>query len=161
MGAVEEMGIVTKTTNAIFGSTPGVTERLLKVFTPCPPGDGSKTVNIKIFDEHVLVTEMATAQEIVTGLESFLNAMQSAAGLEAPVAASLSAITFQVNYSTTHPSQSEIDHFRRQDFPVYLLTHTGDVASPKEEIVSLLIAHKIPETTFVGKRRAGNALPVM
>lgn len=158
------MGSVTSTTRAIaslFSGGEDVATRLRRVYTPCPRGDGVKTVNVRIFDEHVLVTEMATSQEIVNGLQAFLDGMHSAPGLDAAAAAVLSAINFQVTYTAAHPAKNVIDKFRQQDFPVYLLTHTGSVASPKEEITSLLVAHRIPTTTFVAQRRPTSPNPVM
>ena len=150
------MGIFRKTTNAIFGSD----KQLQRVFTPCLPGDGNKTINIRIFDKHELVKDMAPAPEIVSGMQTFLDGMRSSVGLEPAVAASLSTFTFQVTYASTFPAQSEIDLFSRNDFPMYLMTAIGQFVSTKAEIVSLLEAHKIPENTFVGKRVGANANPV-
>jgi len=158
------MGSVTSTTRAIaslFGGEEDIATRLRRVFTPCPRGDGLKTINVRIFDEHVLVTEMATSQEIVNGLQAFLDGMHSSPGLEPAVTAGLSAINFQVTYTAADPTKNVINNFRHRDFPIYRVAHTGGVASPKEEIVSLLVAHRIPATTFVAQRRAGFPNPVM
>ena len=69
-------------------SPPSVSDSLLKVFKSCPRGIVFNNVNIKIFDEHRLVEEMATSQEVVTELKDFLNGMKDAAGLQANVKAS-------------------------------------------------------------------------
>src|SRR5215203_354438 len=120
----KQMGSVTSTTRAIaslFGGEEDIATRLRRVFTPCPRGDGLKTINVRIFDEHVLVTEMATSQEIVNGLQAFLDGMHSSPGLEPAVTASLSALNFQVTYTAADPTKNVINNFRHRDFPIYLL----------------------------------------
>jgi hypothetical protein len=125
---------------------------LRRVFPPCLHGNGSKTINIPIFDKHGLVDEMATSAEVVSDLQNFLNGLASQPGLEPAAVAQLSQFNFQVTYANRMATQSEIDHFGMNDFPIYLLTATQPVQSSDGDIISLLEKHKIPETIFVWKR---------
>jgi hypothetical protein len=137
-------------------SSPSVNASLLKVFPSCPRGSVFANVNIKIFDEHGLVEEMATSQEVVTKLKTFLNGMKNSVGLQANVVARLSAINFQVAYANSGPGKSEIDRFRANDFPIYLMTASGSFISSRDDIVALLVKHKIPELSFFATRRPGS-----
>lgn len=155
------MGSVTRSIKRLFASQDSVATRLRRVFTPCLRGDGNKNITIRIFDKHELVTEMATSDEVVTGLENFLHGLAAQTGLEANVVAQLSPITFHVTYAKTNPNQAEIDHFGVNDFPIYLLTATGLINSTSDDIVSLMVSHRIPERTFVAKRRTGLSEPLL
>jgi hypothetical protein len=128
------------------------TAPLRRVFPPCLHGDGSKNINIRIFDKHGLMKEMATSAEVVSDLQNFLNGLASQPGLEAAAVAQLAQINFQVTYANRMSTQSEIDHFGMNDFPIYLLTATQPLQSSDADIVSLLEQHRIPETIFVVKR---------
>ena len=152
------MGSVTRSIKRLFASGDTVATRLLRIFTPCLRGDGSKNINIRIFDPHELVNEMATSQEVVSELENFLHSMATQTGLDARIVAQLSPITFHVSYTKSTPSQAEINQLGVGDFPVYLLTATGLVRSSADEVVSLLVSHRIPELTFVGRRQYPDAL---
>jgi len=125
---------------------------LRRVFPPCLHGDGSKNINIPIFDKHGLVDEMATSAEVVSDLRNFLNGMASQTGLEPAAVAQLSQINFQVTYVNRMATESEIDHFGMNDFPVYFLTATPPVQSSDDDIVALLEKHRIPQTIFVWTR---------
>ena len=125
---------------------------LRRVFPPCLHGNGSTNINIQIFDQHGLVDEMATSNEVVTDLQNFLNGLASQPGLDPATVALLSQFTFRVTYANRMASQSEIDHFGMNDFPIYFLTATPPVQSSDAEIVSLLEKHRIPETIFVWVR---------
>ena len=146
------MGSVSRSITRFFSGGASITDRLQKVFAPCLHGDGSKNVNIRIFDKQQLVNEMATAAEVRGDLEGFLRGLRSQSDLQPDVVALLSPITFDVTYDNKNPSQAEIDRFGVNDFPIYLLTATGLVNSTRDDIVSLLVSHRIPEKTFVYTR---------
>jgi hypothetical protein len=101
---------------------------------------------------------MTTSDEVVNGLRNFLNGMATQSGLDPNVATQLSAITFDVNYAKTSPTQSEIDHLAAGDFPIYLLTATGQTVSSSEDVVSLMVSHRIPERTLVGRRQDADVM---
>lgn len=146
------MGSVTRSIKRFFASDDSVATRLRRIFTPCLRGDGTRNINVRIFDPHELVNEMATSQEVVSELENFLHSMATQTGLEATIVAQLSPISFHVSYVKTTPSQAEINQLGVADFPVYLLTASGLFRSSADDVVSLLVSHRIPELTFVGKR---------
>lgn len=95
---------------------------------------------------------MATPEEVRTDLETFLNGLATTNGLEAAVAAQLSAITFRVTYQTTSPGQAEIDQSNVNDFPIYFLTRTGVFQASTDDVLDLLGRHRIPDRTFVFRR---------
>ena len=152
------MGSVTRSIKRLFASDDTVATRLRRIFTPCQRGDGTKSINIRIFDPHELVNEMTTSQEVVSALENFLQAMAAQTGLEASVAAQLSPISFHVTYARTTPGQAEINQLGVSDFPIYLLTASGLFQSSADDVISLLVSHRIPELTFVGRRQEPDAL---
>lgn len=152
------MGSVTRSIKRFFASDDPVGTRLQRVFTPCLGGDGTKNINIRIFDEHALVNDMATPDEVKNDLKNFLHSLPTQSGVEPAVAAQLSPITFDVTYDRTTPSKAEINQFGVSDFPIYLLTATGSFRSSADDVVSLLVSHRIPELTFVGRRQDANAL---
>lgn len=153
------MGSVTRSITRFFASDDSVATRLRRVFTPCSHGDGTKNINIRIFDKHELVNEMATADEVVSDLQNFLNGLVSQTGLETDVLTRLSSITFHVTYANSTLDQAGIDHLGVNDFPMYLLTATGLINTTRDDIVSLLVSHRIPEQTFVFKRRRPDTVP--
>jgi len=134
-------------------------KQMRRVYPPCLHGDGSKTVNIRIFDKFEFVNDMATAGEVVSDLESFLRGLAAQKDLKPDVAALLSPITFHVSYEKKRPSQAEIDRLRVNDFPIYFLTATTPFDSTPADIVSLIESHKLPEHTFVFKRRMPDSVP--
>ena len=146
------MGSVTRSIKRFFASGDTVATRLQRIFTPCLRGDGSKNINIRIFDKHELVNDMATSDEVVSDLQNFLRGLAARTDLEPDVLAQLSPISFNVTYDKKNPDQGEIDRFRPNDFPIYLLTATGSINSTRDDIVSLLVSHRIPEKTVVYKR---------
>src|SRR5580765_1603236 len=81
---------------------------LRRVFPPCLHGNGSTNINIKIFDQHGLVDEMATSNEVVTDLQNFLNGLAAQPGLDPATVALLQQFTFRVTYANRMASQSEI-----------------------------------------------------
>ncbi|HUR98972.1 MAG TPA: hypothetical protein VMZ26_12970 [Pyrinomonadaceae bacterium] len=103
---------------------------------------------------------MALPSEVITKLEAFLNGMAARPGLEASTVAELSAITFRVTHSATSASQTDIDNFAVNDFPIHFLTATGVFQSSSDDIVKLMVDHRIPEQTFVGRREPGLLNPV-
>ena len=123
-----------------------------RIFPPCLHGDGSKNINIRLFDEHGLMKEMAPPGDVRSELQHFFDGLVSQSGIEAEAVTRLSPFTFQVKYDNRRPTRNEIDHFRMNDFPVYLLTTTGSESASDDDILSLLDKHKIPETIFVWKR---------
>jgi hypothetical protein len=141
-------------TNLFSGKPP-----LKQVFPPCLHGDGSKNVNIRIFDKFEFVNDMAEPDVVVSNLQSFLRGLASQEKLEPDVAARLSSITFNVAYEKNRPSQAEIDRLGVNDFPIYLLTATAPFDSTPDDIVSLLNSHKLPKQTFVFKRRQPDSVP--
>ena len=154
------MGSVTRSITRLFASGDPVATRLQRIFTPCRSGDGSKNVSIRIFDKHQLVNDMATSAEIVSDLQTFLRGLASRTDLEPDVLTRLSPFTFTVTYDNKNPSQAEIDRFGPNVFPIYLLTATGSITTSRDDIVSLLVSHRIPEVTFVAKRH-GNGVPLL
>jgi hypothetical protein len=136
------------------GNKPG-----RRVYPPCLRGDGSKTVNIQIFDKGEFVNDMATPDELVSELQNFLRGLPSQKDLQPDVVALLSPITFNVSYEKKNPSKDEIDRFRINDFPIYFRTATAPFNTPAADIVSLLESHKLPEQTFVFKRRRPDPMP--
>lgn len=137
--------------------SPGTAPR--RVYPPCLRGNGSKTVNIRIFDKNEFVNDMMTPDELVGALEKFLHSLPSQGDLQPDVVALLSPITFQVTYEKKKPDRDEINQFSVNDFPVYLLTATAPFDSTRADIVSLLESHKLPEKTFVFKRRRPDPMP--
>ncbi len=150
------MGSVTRSINRLFAHDDTVATRLRRIFTPCGRGDGTKTINIRIFDKHGLVDDMATSAEVVSDLQNFFSGLASRSDLEAGVARQLSQITFQVAYANRKPDQSEIDRFGLNDFPVYFLTATPSINSTGADIISLLVSHRIPERIFVATRHGAS-----
>jgi len=123
-----------------------------RIFPPCLHGDGSKNINIRIFDQHGLMKEMAPPNDVKSELQHFFDGLAKQSGIEAEAATRLSPFTFQVTYDNRRPTRNEIDHFGMNDFPVYLLTTTGSESSSDDDILSLLDKHKIPDTIFVWTR---------
>jgi len=154
------MGSVTRSIKRFFASGDPVATRLQKVFTPCLRGDGTRNINIRIFDKHELVNDMATSDEVVSDLQTFLQGLAARSDLEPDVLAQLSPITFNVTYANKNPNQGEIDRFGPNVFPIYLLTATGSITATRDDIVSLLVSHRIPEKTFVA-RRHGDSAPLL
>jgi len=115
-------------------------------------GDGSKNINIRIFDEHGLMQEMAPPNDLRSELQHFFDGLSRQSGIEPEAAKLLSPFAFQVKYENRSPTRNEIDHFGMNDFPVYLLTTTGSESSSTDDILSLLDKHKIPDTIFVWTR---------
>ena len=146
------MGSVTRSIKRLLASDDPIATRLQKIFTPCLRGDGTRNINIRIFDKLELVNDMATPDEVVSDLQSFLRKQATRTDLEPDVLAQLSPITFNVTYAKKSPDQGEIDRLGPNDFPIYLLTATGSFATTRDDIVSLLVSHRIPEKTFVYKR---------
>jgi hypothetical protein len=154
------MGSVTRSITRFFASGDPVATRLKKIFTPCLRGDGTKNIDIRIFDKHELVNDMATSNEVVSDLQNFLRDLAARTDLEPDVRAQLSPITFNVTYAKKNPDQDEIKRFGPNVFPIYLLTATGSITSTREDIVSLLVSHQIPEVTFVAIRH-GQGAPLL
>ena len=102
-----------------------------------------------VFDRHHLMTDMIDSQDMVTGMQNFLNEMDASPGLPADVATNLSSIRFTVRYVPSSPGREEIERFGVTDFPVHLLTASGLVASSSRDIIELMEAHRIPERTAV------------
>jgi hypothetical protein len=154
------MDQVKKTTRTLLGGTNS-TEPVRRIQPPCRRSDGNKVVTIKLFDKHQFVNDMATPEEVRTDLETFLNGLATTSGLEAAVAAQLSAITFRVTYQTTSPGQAEIDQLNVNDFPIYFLTRTGVFQASTDDVLDLLGRHRIPDRTFVGRRQGALPEPVL
>ncbi len=134
------------------GNTLSITERLRRVYLPCPANNGNKAVAIKVFDKHNLISEMISSQDMVTELQNFLNGMGASPGLPTDIAANLSSLRFTVDYEPRAPGREEIERFGVTDFPVHLLTASGLVTSSSRDIVGLMEAHRIPEETRVAER---------
>src|SRR5437762_12117226 len=141
------MGSVTRSIKRFFASGDPVATRLKKVFTPCLRGDGTKNIDIRIFDKHELVNDMATSNEVVSDLQNFIRDLSARTDLEPDVLAQLSPITFNVTYANKNPDQDQINRFGSNVFPIYLLTATGSITSTRDDIVSLLVSHGIPDLT--------------
>ena len=136
-------------------NTPSLTERLRRVYVPCPENKGNTSVTIKVFDKHKLISEMIDSDDMVTELQNFLNGMAASPGLQADVKKKLSSISFVVRYESRSPTKEEIEGFGVTDFPVHLLTASGLIASSSQDIVNLMVAHKIPEKTSVAIKTPG------
>jgi hypothetical protein len=136
------------------GQTP-----LPTVQTPCLHADGSNNVNIRIFDKHEFVNDMTTSAELVSRLQGFLRGLVKQKDIQPDVAALLAPFTFNVSYEKKQPSQTEIDGFAVNDFPIYLLTATVPFDSTSDDIVSLLRSHRLPLHTFVFTRRRPDTVP--
>jgi hypothetical protein len=151
------MGIFKKTTNRIFGSEASIAERLQKVFTPCLAGTGSKKVSIKLFDAKVLVGDVAPSGESVKNdLQLFLDNLKATVGLPASVKQNLETFSFEVAYFPRGPSSAERNSFGMMDFPIYLENTAPPNAISPAQAKDLLVAHRIPETTFVRTKIAVN-----
>jgi hypothetical protein len=146
------MGSVTRSIKRLFARDDDVATRLRRVFTACPRGDGTKNINIRIFDKLELINEMASSADVENDLNNFLRGLASQTGLEASVVTQLSPITFQVTYANRMPDQNEIDRFGVHDFPIYFLTATGLSRSSSADVISLMVKHRIPELTWVARR---------
>ena len=151
------MGSVSDSISRLFCG--GASSTLLNVPTPCLHADGTKNINIRIFDKHEFVNDMATSDEVVGDLESFLRGLASQKDLEPDVATRLLPMTFNVSYEKARPSQAEIDQMPVNDFPIYLLTASGLFNSTSADIVSLMHSHHLPNKTIVYKRQRP-AVPV-
>src|SRR5947207_1927704 len=119
---------------------------LCGIFPPCPHADGTRNINIRIFDPHQLMNDMAptTSAELVSDLQKFLDDLASQDHLETSTVAQLSQIKFRVRYADKKPAQTEIDGFAVNDFPIYLLTKIPPGSSSGADIRSLVCSHKIP-----------------
>jgi hypothetical protein len=100
---------------------------------------------------------MTSSDEVVSDLQNFLRGLAARTDLEPDVVAQLSPITFDVTYANENPDQRQVDRFGPNDFPIYLLTATGSITSTRDDIVSLLVSHRIPELTFVARRHGAGA----
>jgi hypothetical protein len=138
-----------KTTNR---NTLTIAERLRRIFQPCPKNNGNESVTIKVFDKHSLISEMINSQDMVTELQTFLNGMGSTPGLPNDVVTRLSSIHFTVTYKARGPGREEIESFAVTDFPIHLLTASGLFVSSAQEIIELMVLHRIPEKTTVRDR---------
>ena len=107
------------------------------------------------------MNDMATPQDVVNDLRTFLNGLDTTPGIDAATAAGLAAYTFDVTYETSFPSQAQIDSFDVNDFPIYFLTTQGVFRSSSDSVVDLLVANRIPELTFVGRRQGALPNPVL
>ena len=144
------MGRLFKKTTEFFSGPPTAADLLKGVKTACPVGNGSKVINIRIFDPHHLVADMnATGADLVTELGTFFNGLGNVPGVDAGVKARLSAFSFNVTYTQGFPTKREIEAFAVNDFPVYLMTLGGNVGISGKKIQDLFIAHKIPLKTHV------------
>ena len=131
------------------GNTLSITERLRRVFLPCPANSAGNNVTIKVFDKHGLLSEMISSQNMVSEMQNFLKGMGSAPRLPADVAANLTSIHYVVQYHESGPGEDEIKRFAVTDFPIHLLTASGLLRSSGEDIIELLEKHRIPERTHV------------
>jgi hypothetical protein len=104
---------------------------------------------------------MATPADVENDLETFLNGLDVTPGLDPAIAAGLAPYNFTVKYETNFPTQAEIDNSDVNDFPIYFLTRTGGFISSTDSVVDLLVAHRIPELTFVGRRQGALPQPVL
>jgi len=146
----EHLGRLFKKTTEFFSAPPTAADRLKGVRTACPLANGSKVLNIRIFDEHGLVTDMDTnGADLATDLGTFFSGLGDLPGVDAAVKARLSTFTFNVTYTQGFPTGNEIKGFAANDFPVYLKTVTGTVGTSGKKIVDLFIEHKIPLKTHV------------
>lgn len=134
------------------GSTLSITERLRRVFLPCVAFSGPRTVTVKVFDKHGLITEMMPSQDMVTQMQTFLNGLAATPGLPAAVVTNLSSIQFNVSYVDHAPSRDDIEHFAVTDFPMHLLTASGSVAASTEDVTDVLVNHRIPQKTNLVKQ---------
>src|SRR5215204_46801 len=154
------MGSITESIKSLFRSAPSIADQLLAVQRPCRGGSGNRNIRIRIFDEHVLMNEMGTPQDIANDVQTFLNALDTTPGIDPAIATALAPYTFTVTYETSAPNQTQIDNFNVNDFPIYLLTTTGVFRSSTDSVVKLLVSNRIPQRTFVGRRFPGNLQPI-
>jgi hypothetical protein len=119
--------------------------RVQRVFPPCPAPPAAKAVNVTVFDKLHLITEMIDSAEMVSRLQSFLDAMKHAPGLADVVKASLAAVSFSVKYEPRAATPAEVHGFGHADFPVHLLTASGPSLSTAADVVELLERHRVPE----------------
>jgi hypothetical protein len=121
--------------------------RVQRVFPPCAAPPATKAVNVTVFDQLHLITEMIDSTDMVGRLQSFLDGMKNAPGLAANIKASLAAVSVAVKYEPRASTAAEVQGFGHADFPVHLLTATGASASTAGDVADLLERHRIPEVT--------------
>ncbi|MCM3870978.1 MAG: matrixin family metalloprotease [Pyrinomonadaceae bacterium] len=155
------MGSITRSITALFQGAPSIAERLARIQGPCRGGGGNRNIKVRIFDQHQFINDMATPAEVVNDLQTFLNGLDTTPGLDPPIATGLAPYNFTVNYETITPSRAQIDSFDVNDFPIYFLTTTGLFKSSTDSVLDLLVANRIPELTFVGRRQDALAQPVL
>ena len=155
------MGSITRSITALFQGDPSVAERLARIQRPCRAGGGNRNIRVRIFDEHQFMNDMATPQDVVNDLQTFLNGLDTTPGIDPATATGLAAYNFTVTYETITPSQAQIDNFDVNDFPIYFLTTIGVFRSSTDSVVDLLVANRIPEITFVGRRQGALTQPVL
>lgn len=153
------MGSITRFITALFQGDPSVAERLARVQVPCRASGGNRNIRVRILDEHLFMNDMATPQDVVNDLRTFLNGLATTPGIDAATATGLAQYTFDVTYETSFPNQTQINAFDVNDFPIYFMTATGVFRSSADSIIDLLVANRIPELTFVGRRPPIGTLP--
>ena len=148
------MGSVTESIKALFRSQPSIVDQMLAMQQPCRAGGGvvNRNIRIRIFDKNKLMSEMATPQDVAADLEAFLKGLPNTPGIEPAIAAGLTLYTFSVTYEESTPNQAQIDNFDHNDFPIYLRTVIPPFDSPTDDILKLLLAHRIPASSFFGRR---------
>jgi hypothetical protein len=155
------MGSITRSITALFQGSPSVAERLARIQRPCRGGGGNRNIRVRIIDQHQFMNDMATPGDVVKDLQSFLNGLDITPGLDPAIATGLAPYNFTVTYETTVPSQAQIDNSDVNDFPIYFLTTTGVFSSSTDSVLDLLVANRIPELTFVGRRQGALPQPVL
>lgn len=155
------MGSVTRSITALFQGAPSIAERLARIPGPCRGGGGNRNIRVRIFDQRTFINDMATSREVVSDLEAFLNGLDTTPGLDPAIATGLAPYNFTVTYEITVPSRAQIDSSDVNDFPIYFLTATGLFSSSTDSVVDLLVANRIPELTFVGRRQGALPQPVL
>lgn len=154
------MGSVTDSITNLFRSQPSIAQQLLAVQRPCRAGGGNRNIRIRIIDPQTFMNDMATPQDVVNDLQTFLNGLDATPGIDTAIATALATYNFTVTYETSAPTQAQIDNAAVNDFPIYFLTATGVFQSSTDSVVKLLVSNRIPVRTFVGRRIGALTQPV-
>lgn len=134
------------------GATISVSEQLLKIFTPCLPGKGSKEVSILVFDKKHLIGNMTNSiNEPIQQLQSFFNDIHSLPGVPIALKENLQKYNFTVKYEDRYSTPEERKGFGMMDFPVYLESTEAPADLTFNEGKELLVEHQIPKHILIKK----------
>ena len=97
-------------------------DHIRQVQVPGAPPPAEHRVTVTVVDPHGLLSDMIEPATMRAEMMRFLTEMKDAAGLPAPVRASLAALQFEVRDVPRQATADEVCGFGRADVPLYLLT---------------------------------------